>query len=94
MITRRSFETTAIRRHTLTERSLQGDGAIWEVGRITGTSNTRVAEGKAKTGPQRIVSVLIPYPSGEVSDCVSGIWDELAAGAPGEDAPAGVRLPP
>jgi hypothetical protein len=27
--------------------------------------------------------------SGEVLGSVSGIWDELAAGAPGEDAPVG-----
>jgi hypothetical protein len=31
MIARRSFGTTAIRRHTMTERSLQRDGFIWEV---------------------------------------------------------------
>jgi|GEM_PF-5677563 len=45
----------------MTERPLGRDGFIREVSRITGTSNTRVAEGKTKKGTQEIVSVPIPY---------------------------------
>jgi len=43
----------------MTERPLGRDGFIWEVSRITGTSNTRAAEGKTKKGSQQIVSVPI-----------------------------------
>jgi hypothetical protein len=32
--------------------------------------------------------------SGEVLGCVPGIWDELAAGTPGADAPVGVMAHP
>jgi hypothetical protein len=32
--------------------------------------------------------------SGEVLDCMAAIWDELAAGALGADAPVGVHTPP
>ena len=32
--------------------------------------------------------------SGGVLGDYSGTWDELAVGAPGEDAPVGVRTPP
>jgi hypothetical protein len=38
--------------------------------------------------------VPVPIACGEVPDCVSGIWDELAAGALGEDAPIGMGIPP
>ena len=32
--------------------------------------------------------------SGEVLGCAPGIWDELAAGTPGEHAPVGVMFRP
>jgi hypothetical protein len=50
MIVRRSFGTTAIQGHTMTERPLRRDGFIWEAGNWT--SNTRGAEGKTKKGFQ------------------------------------------
>ena len=62
MITRRSFETTANRRHTMTGQRLQRDGFIWEVRRTLDESYTWCRREDHERNPINSVCPSIPWP--------------------------------